>query len=292
MSILLHYDFYYLTSTCMLPKIIDIPFPFTGHLTIYSYGLMMALGFLAAYYFALWRAKKEHFNKEVIANMWLWSLVAGIIGARAYFVIQHWQLFRDDLPSIFFIWQGGLVWQGGLIMAIIASFFYLKYKKVSPLAGYDIASPATMLGLAFGRVGCLLNGCCYGKVCNIEWLPWPLKLTFPRGSYAYLAQFGTSSDQLHSQPVYATQIYSIVGVLIICAVLQVFFRRRKNDGEVFVLMAILYGIHRFIIEFFRDEPVLAFGLTDDQILCIAILVIGAAAFAYIRTRKRQAPAVA
>jgi len=271
----------------MRPTIIDVPFPLIGRLTIYSYGLMMAVGFLAAYHLAVRRAKKVGFGADVMGNMWLWSLVGGIIGARAYFVIQHWQVFRDNLPSMFFIWHGGLVWQGGVIVAVIASFFYLKHKKVSPLAGFDIAAPATMLGLAFGRVGCLLNGCCYGKVCKLDWLPWPLKLTFPPGSHPYRAYLGEASAQPHSPPVYATQIYSIVDVLIICLVLQIFFRYKKNDGEVFTLMAMLYGVHRFVIEFFRDEPALAFGLTDDQLLCIVIFVIAAAAFSYIRTRKKQ-----
>ena len=271
----------------MRPIIIDVPFPLIGHLTIYSYGLMMAIGFLAAYHLAAWRAKKVGFDANVIGNMWLWSLVGGVIGARLYFTIQHWHQFKDNLSSIFFIWQGGLVWQGGLILAIIASFFYMKHKKVSLLAGYDIAAPATMLGLAFGRVGCLLNGCCYGKACNVEWLPWPLKLTFPPGSHPYKAYLGEASTLPHSPPVYATQIYSMIGVLIIFLVLHKFFTHKKNDGEVFTLMALLYSVHRFIIEFFRDEPALALGLTDDQILSIVIFIITAVAFACIRTRKKQ-----
>ena len=126
----------------------------------------------------------------------------------------------------------------------------------------------------------------YGKVVKISWLPWPLKLRFPPGSPAYEAHAGeTLQEELLSPPLYATQIYSMIGALIICLVLIKFFKHKKNNGEVFILMGLLYSVNRFIIEFFRDEPAFAFGFTDDQIINIIVFVIAAGAFFYLRRRK-------
>jgi len=257
-------------------------------LTIYSYGLMMALAFLAAYFLAQRRAAREGLDRETMGNLWFICLVAGIIGARAYFVIQHREIFREDPAASIAIWHGGLVWHGGVILATIAGILYLRHKKVSVLAAGDVAATAAMLGLAIGRLGCLLNGCCFGKICQLDWLPWPLKLTFPPGSPPYEAHFaGDASSYLRSPPVYATQVFSMIGAFVIFLVLDRFFKYKKNNGEIFALMGMLYSIDRFIIEFFRDEPAFALGLTDDQILNIIIFIIAIIAFLYLRTKKKQ-----
>jgi phosphatidylglycerol:prolipoprotein diacylglycerol transferase len=246
---------------------------------------MMAVAFLVAYLIATRRATKEGVKKEVIGNLWFVCLVSGIIGARGYFVIQHWREFKDNLAGVVAIWHGGLVWQGGMILAVAAGIAYLKYAKAPVWRAADVVSPAGMLGLAFGRVGCFLNGCCFGKVCEVTWVPWPLKLTFPPGSPAYVAHYGAHlQGHPHSPPVYATQLFSLVGAVIIFLVLNRYFKYKKRDGEVFSLMCVLYAADRFVIEFFREEPLFALGLTDDQVMNIIVFILALTAFLYLRKK--------
>jgi phosphatidylglycerol:prolipoprotein diacylglycerol transferase len=164
----------------MHPELISIPFI---HLTVTSYGLMLVVGFLVAV--ALIRRLSRDFTSDPqhITNAALYALIAGVVGARIFFVIHYFGQFRDDLPSVFAIWRGGLELLGGVVLAIAVIIFYIWYHKL-PLRHYLDALAIGLVGaLIFGRVGCLLNGCCYGKPAN---LPWAVR--FPYGSFAYRSQ--------------------------------------------------------------------------------------------------------
>lgn len=151
----------------MRPELFTLPFI---HVSIKSYGLMMVLGFLAALWMARRRCLKLRENPLHITNFAVYPLLAGVVGARAMHVMHNWSSFyRHDLKAIFAIWSGGLEFLGGLVLAILVMLVYFKHKKLPILKFLDILAPAAMLGLAFGRVGCLLNGCCYGAPCELPW---------------------------------------------------------------------------------------------------------------------------
>ncbi|MCK4624238.1 MAG: prolipoprotein diacylglyceryl transferase [Phycisphaerae bacterium] len=183
-----------------------------GHsvaLRIYGYGLMLVLGFICSTFLARRRAKRFGESPDVIVTVGLLSLVSGIVGARLAYVIEKWQdqfAWRSDpMGEILDITSGGLIYFGGVVLAVVVVWVYLRVKRL-PIRRYlDILAPVVMLGLAFGRMGCTLNGCCYGGRCNTD---YPLAMRFPYASRPLLLLddkanvFGGSSVS----PVYSHQV--------------------------------------------------------------------------------------
>jgi phosphatidylglycerol:prolipoprotein diacylglycerol transferase len=176
----------------MHPELFEIPLV---HLTVKSYGLMMVVGFLSGV--SIIRYLSRHFtpNPMHITNAALYSLLAGVVGARAFFVIHYFDQFRDDPWSVFAIWNGGLELIGGVMLAIAVILLYIRYHKL-PMRHYlDVLAIGLLVALAFGRLGCFLNGCCYGKPTE---LPWGVR--FPYGSFAYRSQIRADLDRGRPQP--------------------------------------------------------------------------------------------
>jgi len=164
----------------MYPKLFEIPFT---NLTVWSYGVMMVVGFLSAVYIIRRLSRDITPNPYLITNGALYSLIAGVVGARLFYVLHHLEKFQKDLLSVFAIWEGGLELLGGAILAITVIFLYLLYLKLPIRRYFDILAIGLMLALVFGRIGCFLNGCCFGKPTK---LPWAIR--FPYASHAYRSQ--------------------------------------------------------------------------------------------------------
>jgi phosphatidylglycerol:prolipoprotein diacylglycerol transferase len=176
----------------MYPELIEIPFI---HLTVKSYGLMMVIGFLACV--SLIRHLSRDFtpNPQHITNAALYSLIGGVVGARLFYIFHHFDNFRSSPIEVFFLWQGGLELLGGVAVFIIVILFYMWYHKL-PIRRYlDVLAIGLMLALVFGRIGCFLNGCCYGKPTE---LPWAIR--FPYYSYAYHSQINPDFNRNRSEP--------------------------------------------------------------------------------------------
>ncbi len=169
----------------MHPELFTIPFT---ELTVKTYGLMMVIGFMTAVWIIRWLSRKITPDPQLITNAALYSLIAGVGGARLFYVIHYWDRFQGDLLSVFAIWQGGLELLGGVLLAITVIMLYLLYHKL-PIRQYlDILAIGLVVALIFGRIGCFFNGCCFGKPTD---LPWAVR--FPYGSDAY-------QSQIHSDP--------------------------------------------------------------------------------------------
>jgi len=164
----------------MYPELFEIPFT---NLTIKSYGLMMVIGFLCAIYLIKRLSRNILPDSQMITNAALYSLIAGVVGARVFYVVHYWQNFKDDLLSAFAVWEGGLELLGGVICAVLVIIFYLRHQKLPVKKYLDILAIALMLALGFGRIGCFLNGCCFGKPTDL-----PLGVRFPYGSLSYKSQ--------------------------------------------------------------------------------------------------------
>jgi len=147
-----------------------------GSFPVHSYGVMTALAFVIGLWTATLRARRVNIHAEIIADVTLWIMVGTIIGARVVYVATYWkdEFAGQPLSEIFAIWHGGLVFYGGLIGAIIAGAIYLRWKKLPLWKIADVLAPSIALGSVFGRIGCLLNGCCYGRACDLPWA-----ITFP-----------------------------------------------------------------------------------------------------------------
>lgn len=164
----------------MLQTVIDLgtlkAFGLNIPLRIHGYGLMMVLGFLLAILLAMWRARRCGEHPDAIANCGLLALIGGVVGARIAYLIQPsvWKSFTtapNPLASMIDITSGGLVYYGGVILAVILTLGYLRLKRLAIRRHLDILAVSLMIGLAFGRMGCMLNGCCFGGRCDEHWAP-------------------------------------------------------------------------------------------------------------------------
>ena len=194
----------------MKPVVFNIPgidWPIPG------YGLMLMLGLFAAIWWAGRRAERSGANPDVILNCGFIAIIAGVVGCRAMYVIHYWDQFRiyGDPVSIFIaiisINRGGLEFYGGFILTTITVLLWLRYVEKVSLRWYlDIIAPSAALGLAIGRVGCLLNGCCFGATCE---LPWAVE--FPYGSSAMLQQWQahTPGGGLPAELLYTDELTGI-----------------------------------------------------------------------------------
>ena len=235
-----------------------------GSLPVRWYGVMMALGFLAGLWTATRRARRANVSGDVIADVTLWLMFGSIAGARMVYVVTYWkqEFANQPFSEVFMVQHGGLVFYGGLIGATIAGSIYLAWKKLPVWKIADILAPSIALGSVFGRIGCLMNGCCYGYPCA---LPWAIH--FP-------ADHATAGVAVHP-----TQIYDALLNLILFLTLEWFFRRKKFDGQIFAAYLMSYAVFRSIAEHFRgDYPAdhIHHGLTSAQVLSLVIFSAGAA----------------
>ena len=209
-----------------------------GSFNLYTYGLFVALGFMTAIWVSQKNAAPHGILPEAITDIFFVILVSALLGARLLYVGINFNDYKDNWLDIFKIWNGGLVFFGGFLGALVASFIYLKMKKLNILKTFDILAPGIALGHAVGRLGCFFAGCCYGKTCD---LPFAVKFT----NHESLAPIGV---YLHP-----TQIYSVFSNLILFFILIVVQKKKKFNGQVFLSYIMLYSLFRFIVEFFRGD---------------------------------------
>lgn len=176
----------------MHPELFRLPFT---HLTVKTYGLMIVIGFLAAIYIIKRLSRPLNTSPQIISNGALYALIAGLIGARIFYVIHYFDKFKNNLLSVFAIWQGGLEVLGGFILALGTIIWYLKRHKLPVRHYLDIIAIAMLVTLGFGKIGCFAKSCCFGKPTD---LPWAVR--FPYGSDAYYSQVYPDSQRNRPQP--------------------------------------------------------------------------------------------
>jgi phosphatidylglycerol---prolipoprotein diacylglyceryl transferase len=240
-----------------------------GSLPIRWYGVMMALGFFFGLWTATRRARRANVSPEIVADVTLWLMFGSIIGARFVYVTTYWkqEFASQPFSEIFMVQHGGLVFYGGLIGATVAGIGYLLWKKQPIWKIADVLAPSVALGSVFGRIGCLMNGCCYGYKCD---LPWAIH--FPKDH----STLGAA--------VHPTQLYDAGLNLILYLALAWWIGRKKFDGQIFAAYLMGYAVFRSIAEHFRgDYPAdhIHSGLTSAQVVSVGIFTAGAIAWAFL-----------
>jgi phosphatidylglycerol---prolipoprotein diacylglyceryl transferase len=237
-----------------------------GPLSIHWYGVMVAVAFLVGLWTASRRGLREGIAAERIIDLGPWLIIGAIIGARGLYVVSYWREFFAGKPmaEIFMVWKGGLVYYGGFIGAALACILYTRLKKLPLWKVADVLAPSIALGSVFGRIGCLLNGCCYGRACN---LPWAIR--FPAGNPLNPPTY----------PVHPTEVYDSLLNLGLYALLAWLYRRKKFDGQVFGVYLVGYAVLRSFVEMFRgDYPeyqhYLGGWATPAHLVSILILAAG------------------
>ena len=253
-----------------------------GSLPIRSYGVMMALAFMAGLWTATLRARRVNVAAETISDITLWLMLGSILGARFVYVTTYWktEFAGGPISEIFMIQHGGLVYYGGFLGGTIAAMIYIHWKKLPLWKLTDVFAPSIALGSVFGRIGCLLNGCCYGRACD---LPWALTFTNPQTHELS----GTPLDV----PLHPTEIYDALLNLVLYIFLAGLFRRKKFDGQIFATYLMVYAVFRSIAEYFRgDYPTdhVHACLTSAQLLSVPIFVAGLV-LAIVLARRNPVP---
>jgi len=239
-----------------------------------SYGMMLALSFLIGIFIAVHRAKKAGLDPDVVSDMGLYVIIAAISGSRLYYVFLHFDEFRGDLLSIVNPFAGGSVGIGGLVMyggflgAVIAAVIFFKVKKVPHLPYLDVCAPGVGIGIALTRIGCFLNGCCYGaavKAHNIFCVHYPD--VSPAGRYQH---------SIGAHGLMPSQLYEAAGGVAIALAIYLIGKRAKSfAGLQFYLLFVFYSILRFVIDYTRiynaSESIGPFS--HNQALCIVLFIV-------------------
>ena len=244
-----------------------------GGFPIHTYGVLVALGFLAGLGVAAARARKAGMAPEQINDLGVWLILTGMAGGKLFHIVFFWPDFlagwrAEGLASL----REGFVFYGGFITASLATVVYTRRKHLPLMKVADLLAPGVALGHLFGRLGCFFNGCCFGKPCS---LPWAVDFPAPH--------------PLHGIPVHPTELYEAAGNLLIFCGLLGWERRKRFDGQVWWLYVLSYGILRFVVEFFRgDYPTYYLGwftLGHAIAAVMILLALGALMFCH-RGSKR------
>ncbi len=253
----------------MFPELISF-----GSFTIYTYGLLVATGFLLGITWTTWLGKKEGLDTGKIHDTAFWIVVSAIVGSRVVYGIVNIDYYIDNPLDFFKIWSGGLVFYGGLIGAFIAAIVCTRMYKLDFWQFADVAAPGAALGHAIGRLGCLFAGCCYGVESSA---PWAVTFTNVKS----MAPIGV--------PLHPTQLYDSLNEFTIFAILAAIRPWRKFKGQIFWTWVGLYAIGRSIVEMYRGDPrgALFDGMISTSQLIAAVAVTFAIGFYFKNSSRPQ-----
>ena len=253
-----------------------------GPLHLRSYGLMMAIAFIVGTFLSLREARRLSLDEDKVVNVILVTLIASVLGARMLYVLEHLSEFRREWTSVLALWQGGLTLYGGIAAGTFAGLIASRRMGLPVWITADALTPALALGTMFGRVGCYLNGCCYGRPTTLPW-----GVVFPHDSFAYL-EFG-------EQPVHPSQLYNALAGLVLFLVFQFLRKRFRVPGVLFWSFIVLFALVRIPLDMTRtyeaDAVIMRVGVldfTESQLMSIGMILFGTL---MIMRLRRAAPAL-
>lgn len=239
-----------------------------GSLKIYSWGFMLAIAAIVAILGIRRRFDREGYDREMVLDMVIIMILFGILGGRvAYIIFYEWSAFLAS-PRIFFSpGFSGLVWYGAFLGGLLAFLFYIWNKRLDFWEMADIFAPYLALGYALVRIGCFLNGCCYG---------------LPTGS-----ELGVVFPQVDQELRHPTQLYSSLMNFVLAAFLLWFSERRQFKGQVFIVYLIAYSLYRFIIEFFRFSLINWGPFTMGQVYTLILMLAALGLYIWLHTKNNK-----
>jgi len=245
-----------------------------GAFSIPTYGVLVALGFLAGLIVAVRLARRSGLPGEQISNLAVYCALVGIAGAKLFMFLFDWQFYLHNPGEIFTIstLQAAGVYHGGFLAALGFAFWYIRAQNLPMALTMDCFAPGIALGHAIGRLGCFAAGCCWGRECDLPWA-----VTFHSQEAANVPT---------GVPLHPAQLYESAANLLLFVFLYRVFLRRRRPGIVISLYLILYGVIRFIVEFFRfHEQSLVWGLSLTQWISVGLVALGALILFRLPTAK-------
>ncbi len=246
------------------------PFALFGHewgpFTLHTYGVFVALGFLAAILVLARGARRERLPVEPVLDLGFAAIASAIVGSRLLYVLFNLEEYRAAPLRVFKLWEGGLVFHGGLLLAIPVCWLVLRRSGLPVWSVADLTAPGIALGQAIGRIGCFAAGCCYGA----PWEP-PFCVTFTHPEA--LAPLNT--------PLFPSQLFAFASGLAVFAVLVLYRPRRRAPGQVFWLYLVLASLARLAEDAFRGQTAklaLLPWLSATQAIALGLAAVALALF--------------
>jgi phosphatidylglycerol---prolipoprotein diacylglyceryl transferase len=274
----------------MHPRLLTVPaFDLFGRhigpLTLHTYGVLLAIAFVAALWVVSRQARRAGLDAARLTDMAVYVLIAGLIGAKILLLIVEWKYYSANPRELFSILQSGGVFYGGLLGALPVAWWYARRYQLEGWKTADVLAPGVVLGQAIGRLGCLAAGCCYGRPTDVPWAVTFRDITATR-------TVGTPIDiALHP-----TQVYESLACLLIFAFLLWLAPRKRFNGQVVLTYIVLYAVARFIIEFYRGDASRGFvfggRLSTSQFVAILMVLAAGLVLPYVMKRERVPPAAA
>ncbi len=258
-----------------------------GPVPIRSYGLMLAISFFLGIWYVSYISKRDGKPFEPFLAISYIMIIGGIVGSRIFYVISHLEEFAGNWATTFNPFASsefgiaGLTLYGGILLAIAGTFVYCRWQKLSVLEMFDYFAPSLGLGLFFTRIGCFLNGCCFGTPTDVPW-----GVSFPVGSIPYYF-YG-------NQNIHPAQLYSSLYGLLLFVVLHLLLKRRQFVGQLVAVLFMVEAVFRFAIEYVRYyEDAMYFSIftlhpTYNQVVSVLLFVLGAGIYVYQMRRLKSA----
>ena len=254
-----------------------------GGFPVYTYGVLLAAAYLLGLQFALWRARARGLDPNRVMDLGIWIIVSALVGAKLLLLVVEWDTYGGNPRELLTLIRSGGVFYGGLIVAVLVAMWFMWRHRMPIWTTSDVFAPGIALGHVVGRMGCFFAGCCFGKPTSVPWA-----VTF-HSEYAR-DNVGT----MINVPLHPTQLYEAGAELVILGVLLVLERRgRSFAGRTFWGYMLLYGISRFIIEFYRGDSRGAIGMfSTSQFVSLLIVPVSIVMLIMLARRTSPAPKVA
>jgi len=258
----------------MLPELFKI-----GNFPVRSFGVLLLIGFAIGTWVATRRAAKYGIDKDSLATLAIWAVVMGVIGARVFWVLQEWSYYSENPGHILKLTEGGMTSYGGIVFALATVLIWCRRTKTRFTDTFDLLAAPALIMHGFGRIGCFLNGCCYGSPCE---LPWAVTV-HPESGPLYLG--------------HPAQLYDTLMAFAGAALLLWIEKRRlatRRPGSYGAMFFVFYGISRYVYELFRSgyssQSTWGVSLTDAQVLAVGMVLLGIAWLIFANRRKTQVDA--
>jgi len=252
----------------MLPILFQI-----GGITVHTYGLFVAVGFLLGIGLALKEARRIGIPSEKVLDLSFYVILSAILGSRLLYVFINYPRYLEHPLDFFKVWEGGLVFFGGLILSFLAGLWYIRKQRLPFWETADLMAPSIAIGQVFGRLGCFAAGCCFGQATS---LPWSITFSHPES----LAPTGIA--------LHPTQLYEALTTLVIFFILWFLRNRQGFSGRIFLTYLFLYSFGRWALEFFRGDnrgSHVGGGWSDTQYISVFLVFFSIFMACYLKNRK-------
>ncbi len=248
---------------------------------------MLVISCLVGIYLSVKEAENQGIPAQNALNALLLAFIFAIVGARLYYCLQHVYFFIAHPAEVFALWKGGFASYGGFIGGAVPAMLYLKKARISVWKFADCCAPSMAIGVFLTRIGCFMNGCCFGKVSHF---PWAVR--FPHGSGPHIQQLlngQIGATENLSLPIHPTQIYHSITGFVLFLIIIGLRKKKKADGQLFLMFAALYSLSRFLIEFYRGDTTRGFvGILSLPQLFSLIVAAIAGYFLILKLWKKEA----